>query len=147
MALEPDQENFELLSMNAEPYKERVVALRNALWWKSSALKIARAAGDNSHSMLECQEGEAPYCQGLTPFELMERYAIPQADIFKIDIEGSEEILFRQENLEWLSRCRVVVVDVHSDEAGRAVGAAARRFGYIVRRHRELLVLRRSGEL
>jgi hypothetical protein len=76
---------------------------------------------------------------GLTPDELVNE----AADIFKIDIEGAEVELFSVP-CDWLSRCRLVFVDIHSTEAGELVRSAANRHGMVCRPYRELLVLLRA---
>ena len=47
--------------------------------------------------------------------ELLNRSEDGIIDILKVDIEGSERTLF-QENLEWLPKTKLIIMEIHSDE-------------------------------
>jgi len=83
-------------------------------------------------------------CDGLSPQTIASRFNLPYVDIFKVDIEGAEMALFT-EDPTWLSVCGVVYVDVHSEDAARAVTTAGRQYGFNCHRYRELCILSRPG--
>jgi hypothetical protein len=61
-------------------------------------------------------------------------------DVFKIDIEGAETALFSGPCDDWLERTRVIMTEIHSPEADRAVRRAVARHRYEYHRHREVHV-------
>jgi len=143
VALEPDSANFAALLRNTEPYGNRVTCLKAGLWVSDVPLQVCD--GGSSISIFVREAGDSPAdCQGLCPETLMSRFAVETIDIFKIDIEGAESHLFSNGKLEWLPLCRLVFVDVHSDDAERTVRSAAHRHGFRCENYRELVVLRKT---
>jgi hypothetical protein len=62
--------------------------------------------------------------EGITIPTLLEKIDRERIDILKLDIEGSEEALFRADSLTWLRRVGVVLIETHGDAAEKAVLAA-----------------------
>jgi FkbM family methyltransferase len=148
IALEPDSANFELLTRNTRPYGDRVTCLKAGLWTSDAPLKVHD--GGSTIAMFVQEAGDLPAdCSGLSPQTLLSRFAPEMVDIFKIDIEGAETRLFCSGTRDWLPRCRLVFVDVHSADAERAVRVAADEHGFRCKKYRELVVLqnRRSEYL
>jgi len=103
--------------------------------------------GESSVSQFVREAGGAPAdCEGLCPQTIFARINARAVDIFKIDIEGAETLLFSSRTQEWLPRCELVFVDVHSPDAIAAVRSAARISGFQCEAYREMLVLRRRPQ-
>jgi FkbM family methyltransferase len=132
IALEPDSSNFEILRRNTSLYGTRADCRQAALWATRSKLACVGAASTDVRMVVD----ESGPIHGLTPEELVN----DGVDIFKIDIEGAEVDLFSRP-CHWLRRCRLVFVDVHSQQADNLIRAVAMRYGMVCQPYRELLVL------
>jgi FkbM family methyltransferase len=132
IALEPDSSNFEILQRNTFLYGTRADCRQAALWATPSKLACVGVASTDVRMVVD----ESGPIHGLTPEELVN----DGVDIFKIDIEGAEVDLFSRP-CDWLRRCRLVFVDVHSQQADDLIRAAAMRYGMVCQPYRELLVL------
>lgn len=115
LAIEPEDQNFALLVQNTAAYPN-VTPIRAALWTKKVPLGITNP-GTASYGF---QIGEAdPRLAGpvdaVTIPELLALSESNHIDILKIDIEGSEDELFRAGYEAWLDRVGVIIVEVHED--------------------------------
>lgn len=114
--VEPFKENFELLKHNTEPYPNiqpihaAAHSVRGRLrlqvpqtgFWGVQAVPHTSAHRPDSNSVA-----------GKTVCDLMDEAGFDRIDLLKMDIEGSELDLFRSSPDEWLTRTRVVAVELH----------------------------------
>jgi FkbM family methyltransferase len=144
VAMEPDSDNFRALTRNTQPYEGRVTCVQAGLWTSDVPLRVC--AGDSTVSLfVEEARGLPADCDGVSPGTLLAQYGAETVDIFKIDIEGAESRLFSDHVSDWLPRCRMVFVDVHSESAARLVRTTAHQHGFSCETYRELMVLRNRG--
>ena len=72
---------------------------------------------------------------------LMQRLDVDQFDLVKLDVEGAEEEILRNGWESWLSRTRMMVVEVHNPEAEAVLAAIVddgwRRFKWGGKRSRD----------
>jgi FkbM family methyltransferase len=113
VSIEPNQENFESLVRNTIHY-QGIDCILAGVWNESCNLVIKPGIG-NMNFM--AKKAEADYVGQTVPAvsipDIMERYNFDHIDILKIDIEGSEKELFEKNYHEWLSKTRVVIIELH----------------------------------
>jgi FkbM family methyltransferase len=141
VAVEPDPENFDLLSRNCVPYGERSIPVQAAVWPRPARLSLRSDRAKDAIQVLDAGDGD---CLGVTIPELMEKYDFPRLDIFKCDIEGAELELFSFDADPWLSRTGFLVIEVHGPECLTAVLNATSRHGFTHRSFRNLHIFGRS---
>jgi FkbM family methyltransferase len=93
VALEPDPENFDLLSMNIKLNKlSNVIALRTAAYESDGTSIMHRSEGSGTHSLVRIPEkfiGEIKV-PTVTLDTLVRRFNLDRVDWLKIDVEGAE---------------------------------------------------------
>jgi FkbM family methyltransferase len=117
---EPFDANFNVLKSNIALNKlSNIEVFHNAIWDKNSFLKFNRDFRDNKEWSITISEGnENDYdIIGLSLVELFDKEN--KIDILKIDIEGTEKVLF--ENTEYakklLRNVKCICIEIH-DEFG-----------------------------
>ncbi|MBD1825728.1 FkbM family methyltransferase, partial [Cyanobacteria bacterium FACHB-DQ100] len=114
IAIEPDQENFELLVQNCKPYKN-VEVIQAALWYKKEPLMISNpAAGHWERQVQTKQDQSAMTIDAVTVSDILKDFGIEKIDVFKIDIEGAEGPLFQHSDLSWLSQVQEMLAELHT---------------------------------
>jgi len=127
VAVEPNRENFELLKTNLEDLiqENRCVPVQAAVW---STRKVLTADPQclpdayNAYRLLEqpSRQNALDHVQGLTMPEILATSDVQQVDLLKVDIEGAEMELFRND-LSWLDRVGAIAIEFHGrsrDESG-----------------------------
>lgn len=129
--LEPDKENFELLSANLSPQIMKARA------------HIYNAAAMPEDGKVFVQTGLRRYNSKVTPavFEtntqaisintVLKRNGLTEITMMKIDIEGSEKFLFA-ENTQWLSVTKNIIFKFHSPEDLKVVSDKLRQYDFRV---------------
>jgi FkbM family methyltransferase len=130
-ALEPDPENFAVLSANIAGAQERITAVRGAIWAQDCDLSIKRYDSDGAPlgdwgvqvgatEGEDSEPGRNPACdgdaarvRGWSMPQLIRAFNIEKIDILKIDIEGAEKELFEAQDLTWLDRVSMIVIETH----------------------------------
>lgn len=120
LAVEPDLQNFRMLTMNTSSFGKRIIAVNAAVWGKdtnvfpsSNAYRCGRELSRqfvDSALPADSESGVA----GLTLDTLLARYAIPRIDVLKIDVEGAETLIFAEHG-RWLERTALLAVELHND--------------------------------
>ena len=112
VAVEPDEENFRLLSINTASCSN-IVPVRAAVWNRHAQLKV-RDPGNRSWA-LQTEEvtnaGESS-CAAITLADIRERWG--KIDLLKLDIEGAEWPLFETDPT-WVREVGVIVVELHGE--------------------------------
>lgn len=118
VSVEADSSNFEVLQKN-------VSCLRNAhihnrgLWNSNARLKVFNENGSNEAFRVRETDSDDFDFQGITIPELIERHNVEEIDILKIDIEGSEKVVFDSTCDRWLHRVNCIVMECpDNDERG-----------------------------
>lgn len=113
IAIEPDEGNFRYLKLNTEKYPN-VICLKKAVWPRKEALQIVDPGrGDWGLQTRPATDDANPTVDTVTIDELMYDYKMQYIDFLKIDIEGAEKELFTAGYHEWLSRTRVMAIELH----------------------------------
>jgi FkbM family methyltransferase len=124
ICLEPETKNTVLLQKNIRMYPS-VSSLQCGLWNKSTHLKIKDNGLGNWGFIVEETSADDPEAiQAVSLPDLMKNHNLEALEIVKMDIEGSEkEVLEAEDVHEWLSHCKILVVELH-DRMKKGTSAA-----------------------
>lgn len=114
LCVEPGEENFHFLLRNLAPG----IQSGNIL-----TLKAAVMGSDGMASYVDSRmqyngkvtNGDIKNTEAYSMNSLFNKYNIQSADLIKMDIEGAEKELF-QNNTEWLSDVKCLIIEMHSDD-------------------------------
>lgn len=113
-SIEPDPENFDLLKKNTQRYAD-ITLLKKGLWNKITHTRISDKHNLGKWAMVieEVEEQAADTIETITIDKIMQDYFIDTIDLLKIDIETAEQYLFRDNYHNWLSKTKVIVIELH----------------------------------
>lgn len=113
ISLEPEQENFEMLSHNTEKYKN-IFPVKAGLWYKKALLAIKdNGEGNNAFTVEEVAATSENTIEALSISDIMVQQQWEKIDLVKIDIEGSETKLFESGYENWLPHTKILVIELH----------------------------------
>lgn len=144
VALEPDPDNYAMLTKNCKPYGSRAVLLNAALWSSDAKLKVRSASTAVAISVDEAEAGADDACAGISMPQLLKLINADTIDIMKIDIEGAELQLFSSRPEEWVPRIRCLSVETHGPKETEAVYSAIAPYGYINKTYRNTHIFMRA---
>lgn len=120
IAVEPDPGNAEMLRKNLAPYGDRAKVIEAGIWSRSVPLVLQknqfRDGREWSIQVRECNPGETPDLEAVGIDWIIERSGFNAISVLKIDIEGAEVVLFR-ENIGWLDRVQSLAIELHDDSS------------------------------
>lgn len=143
VALEPDQQNFELALQNTK-HNSRIKMLQKGIWNKNTNLEIINAdAGKDSFMVRETNKSGGGCIEATDIVSIMRDQGWTGIDLLKVDIEGAEKELF-QENFEgWLPATKVIIIELHDHMkkgSSRSVFSAISRYNFSFSMKHENLV-------
>jgi FkbM family methyltransferase len=111
LAIEPARQNQAQLRKHCSAYPNISVEC-SAVWPRSGRVRIrSMNVAHNAYEMVEDPEGDVA-ALGMT--DLMSKHEIDRIDLLKIDIEGSEKLLFDDPRArEWLPRIGMLLIETH----------------------------------
>ena len=109
IAIEPEESNFKILKMNTNRLKNTML-INKAIYHKKAKLKINNKTKEEW--AFQVNEDENGFTDSTTIEELMIKFNINKIDILKIDIEGSEEYLFKNSN-DWINCVNCIIIELH----------------------------------
>ena len=123
IAIEPDEKNLEQMQKNFKLNEMIYTEVHLSGLWSSDAwLLINREASDGKEWAYYVTETDKPSgLKGISLSTLMNKNAFPFIDILKMDIEGSEKELFRDEETisQVLKKTRFIAMEIHDHLADR----------------------------
>lgn len=129
IAVEPDQENFDLLVRNTKAFQQ-ITPVHAAIAAHDGMIGLEREGlRPSSFHIRELSEGENGI-SAITIGTLMKQYGLDRMDLLKIDIEGAEKELFEAADLSWMERTRTIAIELHDrmkPGCGHAFFSAASR--------------------
>lgn len=153
IAVEPDQENFELLVQNTKRYTN-VHPIRAALWSESGNVSLVDP-GDGAWGLrlLESDDSSAATAghnsafgsvRAITVTDIIRDYDLEKIDLLKVDVEGSEREIFANPD-PWIASVGAICMELHDRfKAGcsRSFFKAVSDFPIELRRGEDVLVVR-----
>jgi FkbM family methyltransferase len=151
IAIEPDAENFELLTMNTARFRN-VRPVRAAVWRESGMISLTdpglgavsfQVADPNSAG----SAGEL--VRAVTIDEIIKEFGLEKIDLLKMDVEGSEREIFESAS-PWIASVDTICIELHDrfkSGCSRAFFGAVGEFPIELRRNEDVLVSRAGSRL
>jgi len=149
MAVEPDSSNFQALEENLKPYAGRYRVVQSGVWSHVTGLVVESNSnfGDGmewARAVREPRDGEKPDLMATGIEQLIVESGHERVSILKVDIEGSERVVFGQGSLGWIDKIDHMVIELHGKECSDIVHAAMAGRGFSVSECEELTVFSRQ---
>ncbi len=112
IAIEPEKSNFDLLVRNTTPYN-RIQCIHGGLYNEDTRLVISDSAVDKYAFRVEKNEVSENSFPGYSIDTLMKKFRMPHIDILKMDIEGTEFNIFNEDDISWIKKVRVIIIELH----------------------------------
>ena len=113
VTVEPEDSNFNILKKNVSAYKN-ITALKAGIWRNSSYLNISNPHGGKWAFIIE--ESDVPNEKSIKGFsidDIIKNSGWQNADLVKLDIEGSEKEVFESNPDPWLDKAKAVIIELH----------------------------------
>ena len=111
--LEPDPDNFRLLTINRDTNGFAWTCLERAVGAITGTVALRRGDWSNTHRVLSAHGAErALEVQSVQMQDLLKEQRVTSIDLLKVDIEGSEEELFRRDS-GWLRYVKLIIAEFH----------------------------------
>lgn len=131
VSIEPEKNNFDLLSKNLFFYKKRVSLILGAVWPVKRSLALCMGPGDGRNWSFGVKESsQNTDTEGYDIISLMKIRGWDQIDLLKIDIEGGESELFSRNQNKWLPFVKNMTVETHGKTAQDALFKALQDYNY-----------------
>lgn len=128
IAVEPEGSNFTMLKKNTEMYSD-VHCINKGIWNKTANLIVKDDnLGNWGFTVEEVDYKNKNTVSAISINEIMSSFNIQYIDILKIDIEGSEKEMFSENFENWLSKTKVLIIELHD---GLNAGASKSFFSAI----------------
>jgi FkbM family methyltransferase len=141
LAVEPDPRNYELCRRNLEPYGERIHTVLGAVWANSTRLALERGnfcdGREWATRVAEPAPGSNAEVEAWDISSLLDLAQAGEADLVKIDIEGSEAEVFAAGTAQWLPRVRNLCIELHDEKCREIFFRAMAGFDYELEEHGE----------
>ncbi len=132
VAIEANPDNFNSISTNLKPYDDRVKLILGAVWSKQTDLTVVRRGSASDAQVRESIDTDNPAdrIKGWDIPSLMEVGGFETIDILKIDIEGAEAELFRNNTETWLPLTKNICIELHGPECEAAFFSALEDYDF-----------------
>ncbi|WP_181364049.1 FkbM family methyltransferase [Algibacter marinivivus] len=112
VAIEPDESNCEMIRKNTLNYRN-VRLMQGGVWHRSTNLSIKnKNAGKWAFQVQEVNEKDGEF-KGYSIDEIMNLNNLNSIDFLKMDIEGSEKIVFTENYKNWLPKIKYGIIELH----------------------------------
>lgn len=116
VAIEPDEDNISMASTNFKMNGlENIELIHAALWPSKNTLSLMKDFRDRQDWSFRVEPSSDGKVKAITPREVLMRF-LHGVDIFKMDIEGSERFLLREDaDREWVKAIKILAVEIHDE--------------------------------
>jgi FkbM family methyltransferase len=132
-SVEPSVSNFELLVENTKNFPS-ITPIQSALWPRDTSLKISNPKDHEwAFTVEECSQDQPNSFKAISISSLMEQNKLEYIDLLKLDIEGSERELFKENYDNWIRRTRHILVELHDwihPDASRTVFKTLSKYNF-----------------
>jgi len=139
LAIEPEKNNFLLLQKNTKPYKN-IACIQAGIWNRNEQLSITNPEGGAAEYMFENKPAKEDIINGMTMQSILNLIDWKEVDILKLDIEGAEKEVFSANDLSWLKKVKLLIIELHDrykKDCTKVVFNALARFDYDAYFHHE----------
>lgn len=117
ISIEPEKRNYNLLIKNTEGYPN-ISTLENGVYGSDCGLEVVDIGeGEASYRTMGVNENQKVLqtisCRSIN--SLIDEFELNKVDILKMDIEGSEKECLFSPKIEWLSKTRYFLVEIHEN--------------------------------
>ena len=115
IVVEPSESNFEILTKNCESITNQnpnvnFTLINSGVWKNTCKLSIADDSVDGW--AIQVYEDINGTIDAISMNDLVKK--MPEIDILKIDIEGTEFVIVNEEvNCDWLSNVKIIAIEIH----------------------------------
>jgi FkbM family methyltransferase len=125
IALEPAPSNVIQFKKNCALYPN-IILDEKALWATNTRLRIR--APDAAQNAFQVEEDPNGDIEGVSIDDVMQRHRLPRIDLLKIDIEGSEKVVFAHSNAKnWLGAVSMIMIEIHDRRVEEGCAEAVER--------------------
>jgi FkbM family methyltransferase len=146
LAVEPDERNVEICSLNLKPYGDRALLLHGAVWSRCTKLNLSRGTyGDGREwatQVVESPGGREGDLEAWDVDSLINMAGGRDVDLLKVDIEGSELAVFGETAEKWLPRVRGICIELHGPACRDTFFKSLEKFDYELESSDELTICR-----
>lgn len=113
ISIEPDESNFEMLTMNCKSYSN-FEGIKSAIWINDSFVKITNPeSGHTGFRVEETTEKDKNSFPSITIQSILTNSGFDRIGILKLDIEGTEKELFEDNYKKWIDKVDVLIIELH----------------------------------
>jgi FkbM family methyltransferase len=115
VAIEPEASNYEVLCRNCAAWPQ-IRTVHAGLWSTEGRLGISNPGAEKwGFTCIPGGDDSPPHpsIRAVSVPSLMQEHSIPVIDVFKIDIEGGEKEVFSANDLSWLQRTQIIMIELH----------------------------------
>jgi FkbM family methyltransferase len=113
VAVEPEESNFKILEQNVG-HLPGVKLLRAGIWNENTNLQIKDPGlGKWGFETQAAEAGAKNSFPAVTIDKILADSGMPEIDILKLDVEGAEKEIFGPGCESWLSRTKVLIIELH----------------------------------
>jgi FkbM family methyltransferase len=117
IAVEPDAENMNVLKSNVANYKD-VFIKQVCLWPQKGQMHLNDKYGLGKWAMvveefIENGNQDLDVVEALTLTDIMNEFNLDYIDLLKLDIESAEKQLFSDNYMQWLTKTKVIIIELH----------------------------------
>jgi len=112
IGIEPQKENYNQFKKNIINY-DNIKAINGAIWHRNIAMSIKNENDPSASFEVEEAQNAESAIRGVTIDALIEKNNLVFIDILKIDIEGAEYDLFKNNPHSWLTKTRCLIIELH----------------------------------
>lgn len=123
-ALEASKQNFNLLENNVRNFKN-ITAIHGAAYTQDGFILFDESGLSFNNKISD----KGDQVKAISINSLVENHGINQVDLMKIDIEGAEELLLK-ENTTWLEKTSVIVIELHPPYETKDLKIDLEKFGF-----------------
>lgn len=145
IAVEPDDENFKVCKKNLSSYSDQVSLILSGIWSHRTSLIVEKndGRGECEIQVKECETGQKPNLDSICIESLLKDFGINSIDLLKIDIEGSERVIFAKNYQNWLPLVKNIVIELHGKKCEDVFFQALSTYDYELSRFGELTICKR----
>lgn len=130
VAVEPFRRNYDVLLSNVAPYGKRALPVFGAVWPERSLVAVAAGAAEWAKRVVTITGPEDTPVEAYDMPSLMKMARIETIDLLKVDIEGTEALLFNDSAHTWLDDVRNICIELHGPDCRSRFFRAVEAFDY-----------------